>query len=307
MNAFLKAFPIELCGFHFQDAPDHLLGRNHPLVLARKRAENPQISPEADPFSFYYTNDDDHQNDYQVDYNYNDDQDFGVAAPAPLPIINNREKNSFEFLPTPLPIIQKSVDPLPLTTMKTESTTKNAEPVTPTAAKTTTENAEKTTTENAEETTEAEEMTTVTEKTEKMAEAEKIVSTIEQVVTTIADLIADTTIMPASTSKWKEVDSLEDLKPTTVEPKVELTNEIIEETGKDGSKLVVVQALQRAAKKSGNFKKMEEQTPDASQMVDLGIFGSFWLQKSKAIDNEEEEEEKRTRPNPIFRREQYFS
>ena len=102
------------------------------------------------------------------------------------------------------------------------------------------------------------------------------------------------TILPASTSKWKEVE-LRDastilmVKPsaglqtsTTIAPKVE-TNEIIEEIAKDGtSKLVVVQALHHASGAKDRTGELLEPIPP---MVDLGIFGSFWLQKPKANSN----------------------
>merc|ERR1712029_544012 len=60
------------------------------------------------------------------------------------------------------------------------------------------------------------------------------------------------TILPASTSMWKEVNQEKVLSTDKVE------NEIIEETtgagtAKDGSKLVIVQALQRAAKNTADF------------------------------------------------------
>ena len=129
----------------FQDAPLHLLGRNHPLV---KEAEKiPFKKPSGfkdfgDPFSIYYSDD---ESDYQV-YNYDDhayvDEEH---IPKLLPIINHRENNGFEFLPTPLPEVALTsktrqkisttatarsttiasflVDPLPLTTMRVQTTT----------------------------------------------------------------------------------------------------------------------------------------------------------------------------------------
>ena len=75
----------------------------------------------------------------------------------------------------------------------------------------------------------------------------------------------------------------------------------------DGSKLLVVQALQRAAK---NFESEEmeilekERDPDENnEHVDLGIFGDFWLQKPFSGG---ENSEKSTRPTPVFRKEDYL-
>ena len=59
-------------------------------------------------------------------------------------------------------------------------------------------------------------------------------------------------------------------------PKVE-SNEIIEEIVKDGSKLLVVQALQRAAK---NF---DEMTDDTSADLLLQVKSIFWLSHEKLV------------------------
>ena len=113
----------------FQDAPLHLLGRNHPLV---KEAEKiPFKKPSGfkdfgDPFSIYYSDD---ESDYQV-YNYDDRAYVDEPAepehiPKLLPIINHRENNGFEFLPTPLPetstlaLQQKISSPAALATEET--------------------------------------------------------------------------------------------------------------------------------------------------------------------------------------------
>lgn len=95
-----------------QEAPHHLLGRNHPLVKQASQIpfKKPQTDSEADPFSIYY--------DSSEEYNY----DYVDEIPNVLPIINHRENNEFQFLPTPLPIKETTTapfdaaDPLPLTT-----------------------------------------------------------------------------------------------------------------------------------------------------------------------------------------------
>ncbi len=98
--------------------------------------------------------------------------------------------------------------------------------------------------------------TTSTTKTSKSTTSTTATTTIrdEEIESSSPGMIPPT-ILPASTSKWKEVEDASTIlmvKPfqtlTTIGPKVELANEIIEETAKDGSKLLVVQALQRAAK-----------------------------------------------------------
>ena len=108
------------------------------------------------------------------------------------------------------------------------------------------------------------------------------------------------TILPASTSHWKEVS--EDMLSRHHQDKVE--NEIIEEIAKDGSKLVIVQALQRAAKNTGDFSTEENSSQQPENQVDLGIFGSFWLEKPKNIQIEDSEST--TRPKPVFRKEDYL-
>ena len=85
----------------------------------------------------------------------------------------------------------------------------------------------------------------------------------------------------------------------------------MEEIAKDGSKLLVVQALQRAAK---NFEEDgtesvsdQERAPDANNdHVKLGIFGDFWLQKPFSGTPDAEASRKSTRPTPIFRKEEYY-
>ena len=79
------------------------MGRNHPLV---KEAEKiPFKKPDfEDPFSIYY---DEKPNDYLVyNYDYVDAQE--LEHTNGLPIINHRENNEFDFLPTPLPTGQHS-------------------------------------------------------------------------------------------------------------------------------------------------------------------------------------------------------
>ena len=109
------------------------------------------------------------------------------------------------------------------------------------------------------------------------------------------------TILPASTSHWKEVSEAV-LSRHSEQDKVE--NEIIEEIAKDGSKLVIVQALQRAAKNTQDFSTEENSSQTPENQVDLGIFGSFWLQKPKNI--QDNENQSTTRPKPVFRKEDYL-
>ena len=136
---FWLEFAYNYC--FFQDAPLHLLGRNHPFVREQQVTKNSlgssttsTSSTEADflkaiEFPFYYE-------DYgEVAYNYDDqayvDHDGGI--PNVLPIINQRPAESEQqqqkspFLPTPLPKTTSetlvTADPLPLTTMKVETTT----------------------------------------------------------------------------------------------------------------------------------------------------------------------------------------
>ena len=110
------------------------------------------------------------------------------------------------------------------------------------------------------------------------------------------------TILPASTSKWKEVEQEKILSTDKVE------NEIIEETtassAKDGSKLVIVQALQRAAKNTPDFLEPNSSNDQPENQVDLGIFGSFWLQKPRNI--RQDEKSTTDRPKPVFRKEDYL-
>lgn len=106
------------------------------------------------------------------------------------------------------------------------------------------------------------------------------------------------TILPASTSMWKEVNQE---KILSTDDKVE--NEIIEETTtKDGSKLVIVQALQRAAKNTADFPSELNPNSGPGNQVDLGIFGSFWLQKPRNIRQDRSTD----RPKPVFRKEDYL-
>ena len=106
------------------------------------------------------------------------------------------------------------------------------------------------------------------------------------------------TILPASTSMWKEVNQE---KILSTDDKVE--NEIIEETTtKDGSKLVIVQALQRAAKNTADFPSELNPNSGPDNQVDLGIFGSFWLQKPRNIRQDHSTD----RPKPVFRKEDYL-
>ena len=80
-------------------------------------------------------------------------------------------------------------------------------------------------------------------------------------------------------------------------------NEIIEETTtKDGSKLVIVQALQRAAKNTVDFPSELNPNSGPDNQVDLGIFGSFWLQKPRNIRQDRSTD----RPKPVFRKEDYL-
>ena len=105
------------------------------------------------------------------------------------------------------------------------------------------------------------------------------------------------TILPASTSMWKEVNQEKILSTDKVE------NEIIEETTtKDGSKLVIVQALQRAAKNTADFPSELNPNSGPDNQVDLGIFGSFWLQKPRNIRQDRSTD----RPKPVFRKEDYL-
>jgi len=100
------------------------------------------------------------------------------------------------------------------------------------------------------------------------------------------------------------------------QPKVE-ANEIIEEMAKDGSKLLVVQALQRAAK---NFDEMTDDTLADSSLqeememdganeegrhVDLGIFGNYWL-ASKPRRIRKTLTSTRPTVEPVFRKENYL-
>ena len=109
------------------------------------------------------------------------------------------------------------------------------------------------------------------------------------------------TILPASTSMWKEVNQEKILSTDKVE------NEIIEETtgagtAKDGSKLVIVQALQRAAKNTADFSSELNPNSGPDNQVDLGIFGSFWLPKPRNIRQDHSTD----RPKPVFRKEDYL-
>lgn len=120
------------------------------------------------------------------------------------------------------------------------------------------------------------------------------------------------TILPASTSKWKEVeDASSVVKPLTIEPKVS-ANEIMEETqeSKDGSKLLVVQALHRAAKniEDNHDGSINEDMPQPNDLhVDLGIFGNFWLlQKPKAAVAHDNDSKANDRPRPVFIKEDYL-
>ena len=101
--------------------------------------EAPLLPLEPVEFPFYYE-------DYgEVAYNYDDqayvDHDGGI--PNVLPIINHRreQQQKSPFLPTPLPKTTSetlvTADPLPLTTMKVETTTTSTTTSTTTTTTTT--------------------------------------------------------------------------------------------------------------------------------------------------------------------------
>ena len=84
---------------------------------------------------------------------------------------------------------------------------------------------------------------------------------------------------------------------------------------KDGTgKQMIVDALllNRSSKKSSNFNELnsisfDEMPPEdipVPPLVDLGIFGSFWLQKPKAIKSRSTSFE--NRPAPIFNPSDYL-
>ena len=122
-----------------QEAPRHLLGRNHPLVKQAERIPFKQPDFE-DPFSIYYDSEEGvggnsghpgRADDYLL-YNY-DYVDEG-HIPNVLPIINHRGKNNdgtggtnigsnIDFLPTPLPPIVLSVTSVPTTVSTTRKST----------------------------------------------------------------------------------------------------------------------------------------------------------------------------------------
>ena len=108
-----------------------------------------EVLEQVDEFPFYYE-------DYSETYNYEDINEKGI--PNVLPIINQRdEQKVIPFLPTPLPTIatESSVrpedlevrtlsetliteaDPLPLTTMKVETSTSVSSTTTATTTSTT--------------------------------------------------------------------------------------------------------------------------------------------------------------------------
>ena len=85
---------------------------------------------------------------------------------------------------------------------------------------------------------------------------------------------------------------------------------------KDGTgKQMIVDALllNRSSKKSSNFNELNsvsfEMPPEdipIPPLVDLGIFGSFWLQKPKAIKSRSTSPTFENRPAPIFNPSDYL-
>ena len=147
---------ISILFFTFYDAPLHLLGRTHPFVReALKKVASVSVPEPREPkpkaelqpeFPFYYE-------DYAETYHYDDQAYVDDGIPNVLPIINQRTdpklvqpEQKRPFLPTPLPIAITTArsqtlvtaDPLPLTTMKVETSTTSTTTITTTTATTTT-------------------------------------------------------------------------------------------------------------------------------------------------------------------------
>lgn len=309
-------------GQGLQEAPRSLLGRNHPFVRAaqqvpfRRPTEKELVSKEDEEpvtevidedrqgqaVAFFHDGEEEYYHysldDYPDLYDF-DDQDDDATLMMNLPIVNQRE-NGIEFLPTPLPVILKDHsrhvlpirvngieeivdDPVPLTTQKSVTSTTTTTTTTTTLTTTTTS-----TEEIVEDTTLLDDVLTTT-----------IAETIEPLVATETTVVPPTTILPSSSSKWQ------DTTEVVVENLTDMPEEEVEENVvKDGSK--IVQALQRAAKKrhfesEAVVEELEEEDRPTQPLVDLGIFGSFWLQKARDID----QDGTTSKPNPVFRPEDY--
>ena len=91
------------------------------------------------------------------------------------------------------------------------------------------------------------------------------------------------------------------------------------ETGNNTS--AALEALQRAAKKHNDFNhdkdnelinEVPEDDKPTPPLVDLGIFGNFWITKSKGNEDklnmkqEEIEDLLKERPRPVFNKEDYY-
>ena len=89
----------------------------------------------------------------------------------------------------------------------------------------------------------------------------------------------------------------------------------------DENKTAALQALQRAAKKHSEFGHENIGANEVIEngdekpvppLVDLGIFGNFWITKSKSIDDkvhmhaDEKDDILKEKPKPVFRKEDYY-
>ena len=157
-------------------------------------------------------------------------------------------------------------------------------------------------------------------------------STTTTTTTTITTLTTTSTlpptILPASTSNWTDFSAEEaskmmkfaqgfkDTKADSNEIIVDSIKNDEKEFVKDGTgKQMIVDALllNRSSKKSSNFNnefnsvsfEMPPEDIPIPPLVDLGIFGSFWLQKPKAIKSRSTSTFE-NRPAPIFNPSDYL-